>query len=58
LKQLVEDLKSDAVVRAKSLEMIQQERVFLQQQLTLLKTELDQARGQNLPVTSEPRVLN
>jgi glycyl-tRNA synthetase (class II) len=58
LQALVEQLKSDAVVRAKSLEKIQQERVFLQQQLIIIKAELEQARGQNIPEVIEPRVIN
>jgi glycyl-tRNA synthetase (class II) len=58
LQALVEQLKSDAVIRAKSLEAIQQERVFLQQQLIVIKAELEQARGQNIPEVIEPRVIN
>jgi hypothetical protein len=58
LQELVEQLKSDAVVRAKSLEVIGQERLFLQQQLIIIKAELEQARGQNVPTTAEPRVIN
>ncbi len=58
LQELVNQLKSDAVVRAKTLEEIQRERLFLQQQLIIVKAELEQARGQNLPLTVEPRVIN
>jgi glycyl-tRNA synthetase (class II) len=58
LQELVNQLKSDAVVRAKSLEQIQQERLFLQQQLIIVKAELEQARGQNVPEVLEPRVIN
>jgi glycyl-tRNA synthetase (class II) len=58
LQALVEQLKSDAVIRAKSLEAIQQERMFLQQQLIVIKAELEQARGQNIPEVIEPRVIN
>jgi hypothetical protein len=58
LQELVNQLKSDAVVRAKSLEKIQQERVFLQQQLIIVKAELEQSRGQIVPTFSEPRVIN
>jgi hypothetical protein len=58
LQELVNQLKSDAVVRAKSLEKIQQERVFLQQQLIIVKAELEQSRGQVVPTGIEPRVIN
>lgn len=58
LQELVNQLKSDAVIRAKSLEEIQQERLFLQQQLIIVKAELEQARGQNVPTSPEPRVIN
>jgi glycyl-tRNA synthetase (class II) len=58
LQELVNQLKSDAVVRAKSLEKIQQERVFLQQQLIIVKAELEQSRGQVVPTAIEPRVIN
>jgi hypothetical protein len=58
LQELVNQLKSDAVVRAKSLEKIQQERVFLQQQLIIVKAELEQARGQIVREVIEPRVIN
>jgi hypothetical protein len=58
LQELVNQLKSDAVVRAKSLEKIQQERVFLQQQLIIVKAELEQARGQVVREVIEPRVIN
>jgi hypothetical protein len=58
LQELVNQLKSDAVVRAKSLEVIHAERLFLQQQLELVKAELEQARGQNVPEVIEPRVIN
>jgi chromosome segregation ATPase len=58
LQELVNQLKSDAVVRAKSLEVIQAERLFLQQQLSLVKAELEQARGQIVRAVIEPRVIN
>ncbi len=58
LQELVNQLKSDAVVRAKSLAVIQAERLFLQQQLELVKAELEQARGQHVPVVLESRVIN
>ncbi len=58
LQELVNRLKSDAVIRAKSVEAIQQERLFLQQQLIIVKAELEQARAQNVPTSSEPRVIN
>jgi glycyl-tRNA synthetase (class II) len=58
LQELVNQLKSDALVRAKSLEVIEAERLFLQQQLERVKTELEQARGQNVPAVIEPRVIN
>jgi SMC interacting uncharacterized protein involved in chromosome segregation len=58
LQELVNQLKSEAVGRAKSLEKIQHERLLLQQQLIILKTDLEQARGQILPLTSESRVIN
>jgi hypothetical protein len=58
LQELVNKLKSDAVVRAKSLEVIQAERLFLQQQLSLVKTELEQAQGQIVSTNPEPRVVN
>ncbi len=58
LQELVNQLKSDAVVQSKSLEEIQAERLFLQQQLSLVKAELEQARGQIVPAVIEPRVIN
>jgi 16S rRNA C1402 (ribose-2'-O) methylase RsmI len=58
LQELVNQLKSSTVVRAKSLEKIQQERLFLQQQLIIIKSELEQSRGQSVLVVSEPRVIN
>ncbi len=58
LQELVNQLKSDAVVRAKSLEVIQAERLFLQQQLERVKAELEQARGQHVQAINEPRVIN
>ncbi len=58
LQELVNQLKSDAVVQSKSLEKIQQERLFLQQQLIIVKAELEQARGQNVRTVIEPRVIN
>jgi hypothetical protein len=56
LQELVNQFKSDAVVRAKSLEAIQVERLFLQGQLSLVKAELEQARGQIVPTEIELRV--
>jgi hypothetical protein len=58
LQELVNQLKSSTVVRAKSLEKIQHERLFLQQQLIIIKSELEQARGQRVPDVLEPRVIN
>jgi hypothetical protein len=58
LQELVNQFKSDAVVRAKSLEAIQVERLFLQGQLSLVKAELEQARGQIVPTEIELRVIN
>ena len=62
LQELVNRLKSGALVQSKSLEAIQAERLFLQQQLSLVKAELEQARGlargQNVPANPEPRVIN
>lgn len=58
LQELVNQLKSDAVIRSKSLEVIGQERLYLQQQLIIIKAELEQSRGQNAPTSPEPRVIN
>jgi hypothetical protein len=58
LQALVNKLKFDAVVQSKTLELIQAERLFLQQQLSLVKAELEQARGQIVPSVVQPRVIN
>lgn len=58
LQEHVSQLKSETGIRTKSLEMIQQERLFLQQQLIILKAELEWARGQNMPLDLETRVIN
>ncbi len=58
LQELVNQLKSGALVQSKSLEKIQAERLFLQQQLIIVKSELEQALVQTVPANPESRVIN
>ena len=58
LQELVGSLKTDDQIRAKKLELIRQERLFLQQQLSALRLDLEQARTPSKSKVPESRVLN
>ena len=58
LQELVGSLKTDDQIRAKKLELIRQERLFLQQQLSALRLDLEQARMPSKSKVPESRVLN
>ena len=58
LQEVVSSLKTDDQIRAKKLELIRQERFFLQQQLSALRLDLEQARMPSKSKVPESRVLN
>ena len=58
LQEVVSSLKTDDQIRAKKLELIRQERLFLQQQLSALRLDLEQARMPSKSKVPESRVLN
>ena len=58
LQEVVSSLKTDDQIRAKKLELIRQERLFLQQQLSALRLDLEQARTPSKSKVPESRVLN
>ena len=58
LQELVSNLKTDDLVRAQKLVFIRQEKLFLEQQLSTIKTELEFARTQIKLEIPESRVLN
>ena len=58
LQELVSSLKTDDLVRAQKLVFIRQEKLFLEQQLSTIKTELEFARTQIKLEIPESRVLN
>ena len=58
LQELVSNLKTDDLVRAQKLVFIRQEKLFLEQQLSTIKTELEFARTQIKLEILESRVLN
>ena len=58
LQELVNNLKTNDLIRAKQLELIRQEKLFLEQQLSAFRLDLENARMQSKPIISESRVLN
>lgn len=58
LRELVNNLKTNDLIRAKQLELIRQEKLLLEQQLSAFKLDIENARMQSKLVISESRVLN